>query len=195
MLKQPKILTLLSVLAMMPPLVSHAQTCDITIPATTPTAQFTDNGDGTVTDTVTGLTWKRCSEGQTWTGTTCTGNVSIYNWQGALNRAKTVNSSGGYAGKNDWRVPNINELRSIVERKCSTPAINLTVFPNTPFADPTDEFLASADVFWSSSPTDLFSDNDQKSAWIIYFNDGNESFLLKNGHDGNFAVRLVRGGL
>jgi hypothetical protein len=34
---------------------------------------YSDNGDGTVTDPTTGLTWMRCSMGQTWNGTTCTG--------------------------------------------------------------------------------------------------------------------------
>jgi len=43
------------------------------IPATAPASRFTDNGDGTVTDQATGLQWKRCSEGQDWSGGTCTG--------------------------------------------------------------------------------------------------------------------------
>lgn len=34
---------------------------------------YIDNGDGTVTDTRTGLTWMRCALGQTWDGSTCVG--------------------------------------------------------------------------------------------------------------------------
>ncbi|MFI3195613.1 MAG: hypothetical protein QX195_07310, partial [Methylococcaceae bacterium] len=45
---------------------------------TTPTSDFTDNGDGTVTHQQTGLTWMRCALGQTWTGTTCSGTIKRY---------------------------------------------------------------------------------------------------------------------
>ncbi|MDP2902572.1 MAG: hypothetical protein Q8N96_05635 [Methylovulum sp.] len=42
---------------------------------TTPTSDFTDNNDGTVTHKTTGLTWMRCAMGQTWTGAACTGTA------------------------------------------------------------------------------------------------------------------------
>jgi hypothetical protein len=41
-------------------------------------AAFTDNADGTVTDSTTGLTWKHCSEGQTWAGSSCTGPLTYF---------------------------------------------------------------------------------------------------------------------
>jgi hypothetical protein len=50
------------------------------IAATAPASRFTDNGDGTVTDTATGLQWKRCSEGQSWDGATCSGTATNYYW-------------------------------------------------------------------------------------------------------------------
>ncbi|MGB4499160.1 MAG: hypothetical protein WBI40_10735, partial [Methylococcaceae bacterium] len=47
------------------PLVVVAQTCQTaSIPATTPTNRFTVNNNGTVSDSKTGLMWKKCSEGQ-----------------------------------------------------------------------------------------------------------------------------------
>jgi hypothetical protein len=95
---------------------------------TTPTADFIDNGDGTVTHKTTGLIWKRCAEGQTWAGGTCTGSPSKFNWDKA-----NAPKSG------DWRLPTIVELSSIVERDASYPAINTTIFPNTP-----------ASGFWSA---------------------------------------------
>ncbi|MBP8284334.1 MAG: DUF1566 domain-containing protein, partial [Chromatiaceae bacterium] len=92
-----------------------AQTCKYgSIPATAPASRFTDNGDGTVTDRATGLQWQRCSEGQTWSSGTCTGTATGHTWQVALQLAEAAS----YAGQSDWRLPNINELASIVEQAC-----------------------------------------------------------------------------
>ena len=41
--------------------------------------QYRINGDGTVTDTKTGLMWKRCSEGQS--GDSCSGEATKYKWE------------------------------------------------------------------------------------------------------------------
>jgi hypothetical protein len=161
------------------PLIGHAQTCQTSsIPATTPDTQFTNNNNGTVTDNKTGLMWKRCSEGQSFNATSngCDGSAASYTWQAALQQAQTVNGSG-FAGFTDWRMPNIKELRSLVELQCVGPSINATVFPNTPSA-----------VFWSSSSYA----NDSSSAWSVYFNDGYGHWYGKNV---NFnQVRLVRSG-
>ncbi len=103
---------------------------------TTPTSDFTDNGDGTVTHQQTGLTWMRCSLGQTWTGTDCSGTALTYTY--ATAKKQTAN----FAGYSDWRLPNIAELQTIVERDNVAPAINTELFPNTP-----------NNAFWSSSPS------------------------------------------
>jgi hypothetical protein len=135
-----------------------AQTCQTaSIVATSPSNRFTVSNNGTVTDTKTGLMWKRCSEGLS--GAACSvGTATAYTWQGALQRAQTVNNSGGYAGYANWRVPNVKELRSITERQCYGPAINAIIFPNT-----------ISDYYWSSSPVS-FGSND---AWVVIFNVGN----------------------
>jgi len=94
-----------------------AQTCKYdSIPATAPASRFTDNGDGTVTDKTTGLQWQRCSQGQTWSGGTCAGTATGHTWQAALQLADVAT----YAGRSDWRLPNIKELASIVEQACYT---------------------------------------------------------------------------
>jgi len=162
----------LSVFTLLPVIVS-AQTCQTaSIPSTTPTSRFTMNGNGTVTDTKTGLMWKKCSEGQS--GTDCSsGSAATYTWQQALQQAQTVNS-GSFAGYSDWRVPNVKELVSITEKQCVEPAINLTVFPNTP-----------SSWFWSSSPGASVSNG----AWIVYFSIGNSSYDFKDSFN---YVRLVR---
>jgi hypothetical protein len=172
----PSLSLALSLLLTAMPLLATAQTCKpASIPASTPTSQFTDHGDGTVTDQKTGLQWQRCAQGQTWNGSTCTGTVSTYNWQAALQRAVTVNSAG-YAGHSDWRLPNSKELASIVELQCYGPAINLAVFPATANA-----------AFWSSSPGASYGDY----AWSVDFNYGNDFWGNKLN---SFSVRLVRSG-
>ena len=157
-------------------MVGHAQTCQTaSIPAHTPTSQFIDPGNGTVTDNKTGLMWKKCSEGQS--GNDCrSGSAASYTWQAALAQAQTVNTNGGFATYTDWRVPTITELESIVETQCTNPAINLAVFPNTPSA-----------WSWSASPYAY----DGNIAWSVNFYGGSDAWFLK---DYTYSIRLVRDG-
>jgi hypothetical protein len=68
-----------------------------------------DHGDGTVTDTETGLMWKRCSEGQS--GVNCEeGKAEKFTWDEAVKRFKNVE----YAGYSDWRLPIIDELKTLL---------------------------------------------------------------------------------
>lgn len=153
-----------------------AQVCEYnSVIATAPANRFTDNGDGTVTDKVTDLQWKRCSEGQTWSGNTCTGSAAtyaVYTWQAVLQLA----DSASYAGHNDWRLPNIKELASIIELACYDPAIDLSVFPAT-----------DSGSWWTSTP----------NAWA--YADSiphiNKVDFLSGVYDFNYGqfVRLVRG--
>lgn len=108
------------------------QTCDTRAYAlSAPPERFTDNGDGTLTDKQSGLTWMRCSLGQTWAGSTCKGEPRTYSWQAAQSAASALNEQGGFAGHTDWRMPHIPELAMIVERQCANPRINLQLFPAT----------------------------------------------------------------
>ncbi|MFC1795733.1 DUF1566 domain-containing protein [Pseudomonadota bacterium] len=150
---------------------SAAQVCPNGIPQTTPTADFTNHGDGTLTHKVTGRMWKQCVEGLSGVGC-ASGTVSKFTWQEALQRAN-VHSFAGY---DDWRLPNIKELSSIIERSCYDPAINLSVFPNGP----------SSSV-WSGSP---YAD-DTNDAWGVLFNGGYDVLRLRTD---SYSVRLVRGG-
>jgi len=153
-----------------------AQTCVATIPATTPTSRFVDHGNGTVTDTKTGLMWKQCSEGLSGAGC-ATGTAATYTWQGALQAAQTLNAGGGFAGFTDWRVPNQKELQSIVERQCFTPSVNVSVFPAT----------VSNWWYWSASSYAGIGTH----AWFVYFDDGYDGAEYKIFYG---YVRLVRGG-
>lgn len=93
-------------------------------------ADFEDHGDGTLTDRRSGLTWSRCSVGQTWGGGVCSGTAAELDWEAAVVHVRDVNERGDlfYA---DWRMPNLRELASISEVNCRDPRINLQAFPAT----------------------------------------------------------------
>ncbi len=107
------------------------QTCKRTIAESTPTSRFVINGNNTVTDIETEITWMRCALGQKWDGKTCTGKAREYSWQEAMNAVAELNSDT-FGEPSLWRLPLVPELASIVERQCVEPRINLTVFPATP---------------------------------------------------------------
>jgi hypothetical protein len=97
-----------------------AQICNDKITASTPTERFQDNHDGSVTDTLTGLQWARCSFGQTLENDICHGEPHRLPW--------AIVSLVMEAG---WRLPEIAELNSLVELRCIRPAINQRIFPDT----------------------------------------------------------------
>jgi len=119
--------------------VNANRTCDDYITDEWPDSRYIIqnlSGDNVVTDNKTGLMWKRCAQGLT--GIDCmTGSLTTHTWQQALDSA-SIENFGGFA---DWRVPNVEELRSIAAINCYNPAINEIAFPNTPLY-----------WFWSSSP-------------------------------------------
>ncbi len=144
----------------------------------TPTTDFTDNGDGSVTHKTTGLTWKRCAEGMTWTGSTCTGTGSTYDWFEANSWAEVRGHFGLFT---DYRLPTIRELTTITEVEADNPAINSTIFPNTP-----------ASNFWSKSRVvGSYEGFDGANAWSVDFLEG---YSYPRDFDESDYVRLVRGG-
>ena len=136
-------------------------------------APFTDNGNGTVTDSATRLVWQKCSAGQGTTLGNCgTGSISWYTLSDALMFCEGLI----LGGRSDWRLPNINELKSIIDYTKNNPSIDLSVFPNTP----------EADVWWSSTTIAY----NTSRMWIMQFNYGNLTFSSKEGQN---KVRCVTG--
>jgi len=77
--------------------------------------------EGEVTDQKTGLIWQRCSLGQTWKkGKGCVGEVSLVHRKEAEEHAHTLG--------NGWRVPSIDELLTLVDKRCHSPMINTRYF-------------------------------------------------------------------
>jgi len=121
--------------------------------------RFVDNRDGTVTDNCTGLMWQK----ETAPG--------VYSSSAAIEYCESL----ALAGHEDWRLPNVRELQSIVDYGRWGPAI-----------DPA--FQAGADWYWSSSAVL----NSTDAVWMVLFNCGYV------GHDiavYTHFVRAVRGGL
>ncbi|WP_201246557.1 DUF1566 domain-containing protein [Halochromatium salexigens] len=145
------------------------QTCNDAVVATAPDSRFQDNGNGTVTDLATGLIWKQCAEGLSGAGC-ATGSAQTFSWQVALQHAEAA----VFAGSDLWRLPNKNELASLVELRCYNPAINERYFPNTP-----------SNWFWSSSPYASYSG----FAWSVQISIGNVS---SHGKSIALYVHLVR---
>jgi hypothetical protein len=83
--------------------------------ASTATGVYTDNGDGTVTETSTGLMWQQAS------------SSTAKTWDQALAYCEGLNL-GSYT---DWRLPTTKELRSLLDYSRYNPAINTTYFPGT----------------------------------------------------------------
>lgn len=138
--------------------------------ARTPDTNFTvDDANGTVTDSVTGLIWKKCVEGLS--GTTCTGTATPLTWSEALERAA---SDATFA---DWRLPTKNQLLSLLETACRSPAINKTFFPNT-----------LPNLYWSSTP----ATDSGGSAWLVDFSGDNATRMGIDDKTAAHLVRLVR---
>lgn len=145
---------------------------------------FTDNGDGTVTDNVTGLTWEKLSDDGTihdWDNT--------YSWLDAVAvKVGTLNSTG-FGGHNDWRVPDRFELETLVNVSVSSPAAYSAFSSGCVSACAVA--MCSCTVsseYWSST---TWASNST-FAWYVDFNDGNA--LPDGGKYLQLHVRAVRGG-
>ncbi|MBI9085425.1 MAG: DUF1566 domain-containing protein [Desulfobacterales bacterium] len=127
-------------------------------------AALVDNSDGTITDTQTGLMWQKATAPVT------------YTWQQALAYAEGLTLSG----HSDWRLPNRNELQTLVDYPRTNPAIDPLLAPYTVSSD-----------YWSSTT----NANNANYAWLVLFSSGSISYVYKYGIKSNrYYVRAVRAG-
>lgn len=125
--------------------------------------------DGTVTDTKTGLMWMQSTLDLNNDGSIDEENDAA-TWKDALYECDNL----VWAGHDDWRLPNIEELRSIVDYTRQNPAVDTDCFLNT-----------KSDMYWSST-TYLFY---KYKAWAIYFHSGINRHL---GKTETYFIRPVR---
>lgn len=118
--------------------------------------RFTDNQDGTVTDSLTGLIWLKDAA--------CLGTAL---WAQALTAANSL--ANGQCGLSDgsaagtWRLPNLNEMESLIDVSASNPAL--------PVGDPFTNTLGTWGTYWTS--TSYYGGIAGSSeAWPVRLSDG-----------------------
>jgi len=133
-------------------------------------AGFVDNGNGTVTDTATGLMWQKATA----TGT--------HNWAQALAYAESLD----LAGHHDWRLPTIKELRSLADYSRYNPAINTDYFPDA-FSSFYWSGTTRADITWAARGVDFYygSDNGGRKNFSHYVR------AVRGGQSGAFGDLVI----
>ena len=149
------------------------QTCIDYIINDVPDARYIVHADSTVTDKLTGLMWARCTVGRS--GQSCElGEDAKFNWRDAMQAA----ADSEWADHRDWRIPNVDEYRSLVNYSCRSPSINLTIFPN----------VQSRNNFYWTAEISLLSGRDD-TAPLFDFLDGIQNANFRTGLG---KVMLVR---
>ncbi|HED01119.1 MAG TPA: DUF1566 domain-containing protein [Proteobacteria bacterium] len=115
--------------------------------------RFLDNHDGTVTDQATGLMWSKNAAPA----------IIALDWYSSLNYIAKLNVSA-YAGYRDWRLPNINELSSLLDRNYYNPSL-----------PPGHPFKAVNAWYWTGTTKAGYPE----AAWRVYFFLGNIDYRPK----------------
>lgn len=155
------------------------------------TLSYTDNGDGTITDNNTGLMWEKKGDngdlhdkdnGYPWSGTGT--QETIWDWLDDIN----AEGGTGFAGYDDWRMPNAKELQSLVNYQ-NAPPMTSAAFNSNCVAGATVLTGSCTTVgnYWSSTTRA----GSTSMAWGLSFYEG-----LLSPHDkaSGVRVRAVRGG-
>ena len=127
---------------------------------------FANNGNGTITDTTTGLMWQQQDDGITKT------------WENAIKYCESLS----LAGYDDWRLPNIKELSSIVDTSTYNPAADITYFPM--------DMTTTTNRWWSSTYNP--GDAHYQYVYSVDFYDGEWQPLSEPNYLNH--SRCVRGG-
>jgi hypothetical protein len=131
-----------------------------------PNPRFTDHGNGTVTDNMTGLMWVKAPH-------SLTGNSGTMTWNNAIDFCNGLS----HAGHSDWRLPNVRELQSLIDYG----RFNLALPSGHPFTG------VQSDWYWSSSTSADYTG----FAWRVFLYYGYVYYDLKTN---TYCVWPVRAG-
>jgi len=124
-----------------------------------------------VRDNVTGLIWEvKTDDGS------IHDKDNTYMWHSAQDVFIAALNNTEFGGHSDWRLPNIKELKSIVNYGSYNPSINTFYFPST-----------VSSYYWSSTT----GAGDTGGAWSVYFYLGYDYWGYKSNY---YYVRAVRAG-
>lgn len=156
---------------------------------------FIDNRDGTITDAATGLMWEKKCDG-------CDGlhdvrrqarwssahDETVWDWLAAVN----AENGSGFAGHDDWRLPNLKELHSLLDYDRFNPSVG-TAFDGascglgcTDLSDPACSCTETSE-YWTSTTQAASPD----LAFYVGFHLGLVGDLAKSD---DLPMRAVRGG-
>lgn len=116
-----RLVGLLAGLSLAGPVVAQTAQTTQTEPTAIQLKQFT------IRDREAGLEWLRCSVGQVWNGFTCIGNPRMLSLDEAMQAVALANKELG----GSWRLPSVDELKSLVCMDCEPPKIDRRLYPNT----------------------------------------------------------------
>jgi hypothetical protein len=121
---------------------------------------FTDNGNGTVTDNDTNLTWQQQGD--------ATGDT---NWTNANSYCQNLT----LGGSSDWRLPFIKELQSIADYEHNNPAIDISVFTGTASAQYWSATTSGSNAFILAFQTGTISRTTQSASYNVRCVQGDSS--------------------
>lgn len=150
-----------------------------------PAQRFTNNGNGTITDNLTGLMWSQDAKSPKGT-TACTPAGNSKTWTVALTHVKCLRDNG-FLGYYDWRLPNTLELTSLFNSQETNVA---TWLQNQGFINT----LNTSDSYWWVATT--YAEQPSK-AWIAGTKAGKTTASIGSGDTKDnkyYYVWPVRGG-
>ena len=150
--------------------------------------RFTDNGDGTVTDNNTGLIWLKnayaSAARRTWADALA--DVAELNSSGTMNRNAAGDTSNSGSHQTDWRLPNVNELQSLINYGYNWPSLTNTAGTGQWISG--DPFTGvQSDYYWSGTSY-VGTTTD---AWFVSLASG---YIAATSKTSSYYVWPVRGG-